>query len=304
MANTVPLKDLIAGTTTHPAIGALLEGLRERGWIPGKNVEMVWRSAEGDYSRQPRQARELAESCDIIVVYAAALGAAMSATKTVPIVMATSAVSGPLRDDEGNLRIASLARPGSNVTGLTGRVGREILGKRLELLKAAAPKVRRLAFLTHESSTIGPLTRKLVEGLSLEVASYAWKSELDKLEPSFAQMSRDRVDAVFVEEVPSAHLQPTQKAIHALAERHRMAVLHEVLAAVDSGGLMAYGPDINKLYRRAPHYIDLILRGAKPGDIPIEQPTDFELRVNLTAAKAIGLQLPQALLVQATRVIE
>lgn len=304
MANTVPLKDLVAGTSTHPAIVALLEGLRERGWIPGKNIEIVWRSAESDYSRQPQQARELAQICDIIVIYAAALEAAMSATKTVPIVMATSGASAPLKDEEGNVRIASLARPGGNVTGLTLRMGREILGKRLEILRVAAPQAKRLAFLTHESTTVGPVTRQLGEGLGLELAAYAWESIPEKLEPVFARMARDRIDVVMVQELPSVHLQPVQKAMHALAERHRMAVMHEVLAAADSGGLMAYGPDINKLYRRAPYFIDRILRGAKPGDIPIEQPTDFELRVNLKAAKAIGLTLPQSLLVQASQVIE
>lgn len=304
LANTVPTKDLVAGTSTHPAVVMLMEGLRERGWIPGKNVEMVWRSAEGDYARHPQQARELAESCDVIVVYAAALGAAMSATKTVPIVMATSGATAPLKDENGIVRIASFGRPGGNVTGLTLAVGPEIIGKRLEFLKAAVPHARRVAFLSHFAREIGPRTRKVAEAFSLEVVAYAWESAPEKLEPVFAQMARDRIDAVIVDEVPSTHLQPTQRAIHGLAERHRMPVIHEVLAAADSGGLMAYGHEITKLYRRAPYYIDRILRGARPGDIPIEQPTDFELRVNLKAAKAVGLTLPQSLLVQASRVIE
>lgn len=304
LANTVPVKELVAGTTTHPAIVLLMEGLRERGWIPGKTVEMVWRSAEGDYARHAQQARELAESCDVIVVYAAALDAAMSATRTVPIVMATSGASAPLKDENGVVRISSFGRPGGNVTGLTLVVGPEIVGKRLELLKAVVPHAKRVAFLTHSAYNLGPRTRKVAEAFSLEVPVYAWESAPEKLEPVFAQMARDRIDAVIVDEVPSTHLQPTQKAIHSLAERHRIPVMHEVLAAADSGGLMAYGHDITRLYRRAPYYIDRILRGARPGDIPIEQPTDFELRVNLKAAKAVGLTLPQSLLVQASRVIE
>ena len=138
----------------------------------------------------------------------------------------------------------------------------------------------------------------------MELAAYSWGSAPEKLEPVFAQMSRDQVDAVIVLESPAAHSPPTQKVIHGLAERHRIPVMHEALSAADSGGLMAYGIDITRLYRRAPYYIDRILRGTKPGDIPIEEPTEVELRVNLKAAKAVGLSIPQSLLVQASRVIE
>ena len=309
LANTVPAAELVAGTSTNPAIVALLDGLRARGWIPGKNVEMVWRSAESDYDRQPQQARELAATCDVLVVYGmTGLMAAMSATKTVPIVMAASFVNGPLKDDSGMVRIASLAQPGGNVTGLTLAGGAELSGKRLQLLKLAVPHARRVAILGHDlppaSRAVGTVLRKIAETLSIEFVTYSFHSSTAQLEPAFAQMARDGVDAVWILESAAGHLPHVQKVIHRLAERNKLPVMHDVLAAADSGGLMSYGPDIHRLFKRAPYFIDRILRGTKPGDIPIEQPVDFDLRVNLKAAKAIGVSLPQLLLVQANRIIE
>jgi putative ABC transport system substrate-binding protein len=308
LANTIPIAELEAGTSQHPAVGLLLEGLRERGWVPGKNVEMAWRSAEGEYARQPQQARELAASCDVIVVYGPGLDAAMVATSRVPIVMATSGVAGPVTDAAGIVRIESLAKPGGNVTGLSLSSANELNGKRLELLKTAAPHVRRVAILghnlNHAGGHIGPITRAAAQRLGIVVAAHAFGSTLEKLEPAFAEMVREGVDAVIVTDLPATNLLPVQREIHRLAQRHRIPVMHEVLSAADSGGLMAYGHDIEKLYRRAGYYIDRILRGTKPGDIPIEGPAEFELRLNLRAAKAIGMTLPQSLLVQARRVIE
>jgi putative ABC transport system substrate-binding protein len=310
LANTIPTADLVAGTSTHPAITQLLEGLRERGWMPGKNVELVWRSAEGDYTRHPQQARELAEACDLIVVYGPGIDAAMGATNTVPIVMATSGLTfPPLKDKKGDVRIASFARPGGNITGLTlVSGGGELNGKRLELLKAIAPQIKRVAILGHDlphaKAHVGPRTAKAAERLSLELATYSFNSAIEKLPAVFEEMSRDAVQAVIVTELPATNLLPVQKEIHRLAERHRIVAMHEVLSAVDSGGLMAYGHDIHLLYRRAGHFVDRILRGTKPGDIPIEQPTEFELRLNERAARAIGITLPQSLRVQARRVVD
>lgn len=149
-----------------------------------------------------------------------------------------------------------------------------------------------------------PSTRKAAEALSIELTYYAFESSPAQLEPVFEKMAREGLDAVWVVTLPATHLPPVQKEIHRLAERHRMPVIHEVLSAADTGGLMAYGHDIEKMYKRAPYFIDRILRGTKPGDIPIEQPADYEFRVNLKAARAIGITLPQSVLVQATRVIE
>jgi putative ABC transport system substrate-binding protein len=307
LANTIPLDQLVSGTATHPSYLALMEGLRERGWIPGKNVEIVWRSAEGNYARHPQQARELAAECDLIVVFGQGVGAAMSATTRVPIVMATSPVSGPAKWN-GVVRIESLARPGGNVTGMSITGGPSLNGKRLELMKLAAPRIRRVAILGHDlahaSQVLGPATRKAAEQLGLELTAYAFLSSPEQLEPVFAQMAHDRIEAVFVMELPATNLASIQTAIHGLAARHRIVAMHEVLLAADSGGLMSYAADIHRLTRRSAHHIDRILRGANPGDLPIEQPTEFELRVNLTAAHAIGLALPQSVLLQATRIID
>src|SRR5688572_10449770 len=307
LANSIPLVELTSGTTTHPAITSLVGGLRERGWVDGKNVQLVWRSAEGDLSRLPGLADELLrEPIDIFVGYGPGVGPAIRKTDTVPIVMATSGVTGKLAV-EGKVRIESFARPGGNITGLTLSIGPELNGKRLELLKHAAPRMTRVAFLSHEGESrdrFGPFTRSAAQKLGISLHAFGFGEDATGLEPAFAEMARQRMDAVVIAELPITNLASTQAPIHRLAERYRMPVLHDVLGAADSGGLMAYGHDINKLYKRASYFIDRILRGAKPGDIPIEQPGDFELRVNLKAARAIGLALPQSLLVQAARVIE
>ena len=307
LANTIPTADLIAGTSKHPAPRMLVDGLRELGWVHGKNVDLVWRSAENDYKRLPALARELAAKSDVLVGFGPGVTALIEATSDVPIVMATSGTPGR-EVVNGVVRIESLARPGGNVTGLTLVPGNEINAKRLALMKEAAPAISRVAILGHSlphaSGVVGPRTRAAEAALGITLSAYSFESEVSRLETAFAEMARDRIDAVFVLELPATNLAPVQLAIHRLAERYRMVVMHEVLAAVDNGGLMSYSPDINKLYRRAPHYIDRILRGTKPGDIPIEQPVDFELRLNLAAARAIGLQLPQSLVVQAARIVQ
>lgn len=307
LANTIPLGELTSGTTTHPAPRAVIDGLRALGWVDGQNVRFIWRSAEGDFSRLPALADELLrEPVDVFVAYGPGVGPVIRKTETVPIVMATSGVTGKLTVD-GKVRIDSFARPGGNITGLTLSIGAELNGKRLEFLKQAAPRAVRVAFLSHEDEgrdRFGPFTKAAAQRLGLTLHAFGFGKGASGLEGAFAEMARQRMDAVVVAELPITNLAATQAIIHRLAELHRLPVVHEVLNAADSGGLMAYGHDINKLYKRAPYFIDRILRGSKPGDIPIEQPGDFELRVNLRAAKAIGLALPQTLLVQAERVIE
>lgn len=302
LANTVPIAELVTGTSPHPAISSLVAGLRERGWVDGKNMQLVWRSAEGDLRKLPALAEQMVrQPVDVLVAYGPGGDAAMMATDRIPIVLATSGVSGRLVVD-GKLRIASLARPGGNVTGLT-LVSASMGGKYLELLKQAAPRVRRVAFLTDEPIVLGPAIRAAAGSLGLTLESFAFES-LDRLETTYEAVARTGIDGVIVGDLPAFHLLPTQRRLHSLAERHQFAVLHLIISAANSGGLMAYGPDINRLYQRAPYFIDRILRGAKPGEIPIEQPMDHELRVNIRAAKALRLTLPSPLILQATQAIE
>lgn len=308
LANAIPTEQALSGTTEHPAYRALMEGLRERGWTPGKNVEIVFRSAEGDFAKLPGQARDLAADCDVILAWAGpALAAVMAATSRVPIVAPNFSVTGRL-EVGGVVRVDSLAKPGGNLVGFSyGEFGNLFL-KRLELMKLAAPRIRRVGILGHESTLdsriVGPRVRKELERLGLELFAYSYRSSPDRIEAAFEAMARDRIDAVYVEETPAMHQPAAQALIHRLAERRRMATMHEVLGAVDSGGLLSYGPDILKATRRATYFVDRILRGAKPAELPIEQATEYELRVNLGAARALGLTLPQLLLLQATRIVE
>ena len=306
LANTVPSRELLDGTSTHPAVRALVDGLRALGWVDGKNIRFVWRSAENDLRKLPALVDELLqERVDVLVGYGPGAYEAVSKTDTVPIVMATSGVAGPLRVD-GRLRIESLAKPGGNVTGLSMAYGDQLNGKRLEILKQAAPRIQRVGFLAHgfSDNPFSAPTRAAAERLGITLHAFGFGPDASGLEGAFAEMAKQRIDAVVVAELPITNLAATQKIIHGLAERQRMPVLHQVLNGADTGGLLAYGHDINRLYRRAPYYVDRILRGTRPGDLPIEQPSDFELRVNLKAARAIGLELPRSLLVQANSVIE
>ena len=307
LANTIPLGELTAGTTTHPAPRAVIDGMRALGWVDGKNMRFVWRSAEGNLERLPRLVDELlAEPVHVLVVYGPGAEPAIRKTLSVPIVMATSGVTGRMTVD-GKVRIDSFARPGGNVTGLTLSVGSGLTGKRLELLKQLSPRIARVAVLAHEGGSslrVGPSTQAAAERLGITLHGFGFGKDAAGLEGAFAEMARTGMDAVVVAELPITNLPATQAMIHRLAERQRFPVMHEVLGAADSGGLMAYGHNIDKLYRRAPYFIDRVLRGTPPGEIPIEQPKEFELRLNLAAARAIGITIPSSLLLQATRVIE
>ena len=304
LANTIPPAELSAGRTSHPAIRSLVTGLTELGWHEGRNIQYVWRSAEGDFRKLPKFADELAaESVDVIVAYGPGVSAAMHATHRIPIVMGASGVIGREVLD-GKVRVESLARPGGNVTGLSLSGGADLNGKRLEILKSVAPSIRRVGVLYHEATGFGPKTRAAARAMGITLQAFGFRSDVALLEPAFAAMVAAGMDAAIVVELPATNLPAVQAAIHRLAERHRLPVMHEVLSAVDSGGLMAYGADINKLYRRVPYFVDRILRGVKPADMPIEQPADFELRINLRAARVLGLEIPAPVLIQASKVVE
>ena len=299
LANTIPMKELVSGAGEHPSPRAIRDGLRALGWVEGKNLALIWRSAEGDLARLPALADELLkENVDVVVAWGAGVEAVARKTNRIPIVMGASAVVGR---EPG---IDSLARPGHNITGMTLVVGPELNGKRLALLKQIAPGVRKIAFVSQTKGVgFSESTKKAASDLKIELHSAFFDSAGD-LPGVFASMARVGVEAAIIAEEPITNLAATQRVIHRAAEVHRMPVLHMPLTAVETGGLVAYGQDIRRLYDRTAYFIDRILRGTKPGDIPIEQPARFELWVNRRAAKAIGITLPQALLVQADRVID
>jgi putative ABC transport system substrate-binding protein len=304
IANTIPLRDLREKIPSHPGPKIIEDGLRALGWVEGKNLEIIWRSAESDYSRLPAIAREVvAMRPDVIVGFGPSALAAAVATPSIPVV-AGSASSAIVEFGLAK----SLARPGRNVTGMILDTGSTMNGKRLSLMKQAAPGLERVAFVGSrddfdEGPAFTPETREAAASLGL-VLSVVPCPNVSHIPGAFGEAARQRVQGVVLPDVPDLHWPQHQQPIHALATKHRMVALHTILSAAQTGGLMAFGPDIEENYRRAPYFIDRILRGAKPADIPIEQPSKFEFYVNLSAARAIGLTMPPALLAQATRIIQ
>jgi putative ABC transport system substrate-binding protein len=282
---------------------AIRLALRELGYIEGQNIAVEYRYAEEKRDRFPELVAELVRlKVDIIVVAGGAglIQAAKNATKAIPIVM-MGLGSDPV---EAGL-VESLARPGGNVTGLT-RLSGELGGKRLELLKEAVTKVARVAVL-HD-----PATRSNVVELKevLPVAARAlgltiqpWEVRgTDDFDKAFAAMGKQRPDGLYVLQGPL--MNANQKRIVGLALKSRLPSVYNNRGAVDAGGLMYYGADIADSYRRAAYYVDRILKGAKPADLPVEQPTKFELVINLKTAKQIDLTIPQSLLFRADKVIK
>jgi len=288
-------------STIPTRIEAFRQGLRELGYVEGKNIFIEWRSAEGNADRLPSLAAELVRlKVDVIVTNGPySTRAAKAATVTIPIVMA--AVGDPVGDGI----VASLARPGGNITGLSSVVP-ELSGKRLELLKEIVPKLSRVAVFGSSNSpnTAGSLRE-------VELAAGALKVKLQYLdvlspkdiETAFRAASKGRAEAALylvAGGVASGH----QTQIADLAIKSRLPVIYANQRAVEAGGLMSYGVTNLDLDRRAATYVDKILKGAKPADLPVEQPTKFELVINLKAAKQIGLTIPPNVLVRADRVIK
>jgi putative ABC transport system substrate-binding protein len=301
VANSIPLEQWTARTLddgTPHAGQAIREGLERLGWTDGRNVRLVWRSAEGRYERLPAIFEELASApVDVIVAIGPGAGAAAKATRTVPVVMAVSApVLGPF--------LGSLSRPDRNFTGLSFEAG-ELEGKRLEILRRAVPGATRIALLEEEAacSSASRHLRDAAANLNLTLAPGRFTS-LDDLERAFAEVVSIRAHAVLVCDGVLVWRYGYQRAINDLALRHRLPIMHTAEGGADNGGLMAYGIDMMVQYRRLPFYIDRILKGAKPSELPIEQPNSLRLVINLKAARALGLTLPASLLVQADRVVE
>jgi len=278
------------------------QGLRELGYIEGQNIVIEHRAPEWKYERLPGLAAELVRlQVDIIVAASpAATKAAKQATSRIPIVFTVS--GDPVADGF----VASLARPGGNLTGLA-TIGPELVGKQLEMLKAVAPNVSRVAVLqnpvTHRDTHRGMLRQAegAARGLGVQILILDARTP-SEIETAFATMSTQRVDGILV--LRDAMFREQRAQVTTLAAKKRLPAVYGLREEAEAGGLMAYGASVPELYRRAATYVDKILKGAKPGDLPVEQPTKFELVINLKTARALGLTIPPSLLQRADQVIE
>jgi len=291
------------GANPHLA-EAFLQGLRDLGYVEGRNVVIEYRSAEGKAERFPALAAELvALKVDVIVTGGGTPTAlaAKQATRTIPIVFASA--PDPVADG----LITSLARPGGNITG-SSNLSPELVGKCLEQLKQAVPAVSRVAVLWQPSAT-GERTEKDLRkgaevaaralGVRLQFVEVRGPAEFDR---AFSEMTRARTGALTV--LGSAIFFGERRRLVDLAAKHRLPAVYTSKDFVDAGGLMSFGPNLADSFRRAATYVDKILKGAKPADLPVEQPTKFELVISLKTAKALGLTIPQSLLLRADQVIE
>jgi putative tryptophan/tyrosine transport system substrate-binding protein len=278
---------------------ALLAGLRDLGYVDGRNMVIEFRWAEGNYDRLPALAGELVRlKVDVLVALGTkAAFAAKAATTTIPIVVPAAA------DAVASGLVASLARHGENVTG-SAFFGPELMAKRLELLSEAVPRLTQVGVLLDPSN-------RSVESVSraMEVAAKSLKLGLQRFEvrvpnefdSAFAAMAKGRVNAVVVQ--PDTMFTVNAKTIAALAATNRLPLAGDIELA-EAGGLIAYGPNFRELFRRSAYFVDKILKGANPADMPIEQPTKYELAINLKTAKALGITIPQTVLLRTDRIID
>jgi putative ABC transport system substrate-binding protein len=283
---------------TQTNFDALRQGLREHGWVEGKTIAFEYRWADGRYERLPDIAAELVRlKVDIVVTSTTpAIQAVQQATKTIPIVTMSA-------DPVGTGLVASLARPGGNITGLS-IVGPQLTAKQLELVKEALPSVKRVAFVWDPANPA--LALRFQE---LELAARTVGLEIESLEVRTPIELRNALEAASSKHAGALIVPPPIALAHRervtdLATKNRLPTMYENREPVEAGGLMSYGANIPDLWRRAATYVDKILKGAKPGDLPIEQPTKFELVVNLKTAKALGLTIPSSLLLRADQVIQ
>jgi putative tryptophan/tyrosine transport system substrate-binding protein len=279
---------------------AFRQGLEQHGWVEGRNVIIEYRSAEGRTERFPELAAELVR-LNVSVILAAGepmIIAARQATATIPIVMA--AVGDPV----GRGFVASLARPGGNITGVSN-MAVEMTGKWVELLKEAVPKAIKVAALRNPTNPTHEVfwrqTQEAARALGVQ-AQPAEAKTVEEIDLAFAAMVKERPGALIV--FPDPLFNGSRVKVAALAERYRLPSLTMFRESVDAGGLMSYGPSILDNYRRAAGFVDRILKGAKPADMPVEQARQFELVINLKTAKALGLTIPPSLLGRADQVIE
>lgn len=281
-------------------LDALRKGLEELGYVEGRNLLIEYRNADGRVERHAAGAAELVQlRVDLIVTRGTpATLAARDATRTIPIVMA--AVGDPVASGI----VASLARPGGNVTGLSS-VTTDLDAKRLGVLREAVPSLARAGALINMGSSSNALEWKVIEtaarslGIQLLLLDVRAREDLG---PAFEAAIRQRADGLVVWQ--EALFQANRILIAELAAKHRLPAIYRSMEFIEAGGLMAYGPNYPDLYRRTASYVDRILKGSKPGNLPIEQPTKFELIINLKAAASLGLKIPQSLLLRADRLVE
>jgi putative tryptophan/tyrosine transport system substrate-binding protein len=299
-AKKVPLVGILTPDPVSARINlfeAFKKGLREVGYVEGQNIGIEVRSAEGKRDRLPTVASELVRlKVDVILTSTTpAIQAAKQATTTIPIVAIST-------DPVGSGLVASLARPGGNITGLS-LLGPEINGKQLELLKETLPKVKRVAFVGNPASVAFALRFKEVEiagqELGLQTQSVEVRSP-NELERALESATREQAGALIV---PSSISNAYRRQIVDFAAKNQLPAIYDESESVEAGGLMSYGANLPDLFRRAATYVDKILKGRKPSDLPVEQPTKFELIINLKAAKQIGLTIPPNVLARADKVI-
>ena len=300
-SRTVRIGILSTGVAiTTPTNAAFLRRMEELGYVEGRNVIYEWRLAEGRYERFPEFARDLvARKVDVIVAGGTpAIPAAMAATRTIPIVMATST------DPVANGFVASLARPGGNITGLSN-ISADLGGKHLELLANLLPKLSRVAVLMDPRIVSHPLVLKNVEATAAKLSVRTMSAQAttpEEFERAFDAMKRERADAAIVG--LSGLFIVHGKQIAALAIRQGLPMIFPSSQSVEAGGLISYGQDLADSYRRTAEYVDRILKGSKPGDLPVEQAAKIEMVINLVTARSLGLKIPQSVLFRADRVID
>src|SRR4051794_12087086 len=300
--NTRRIGFLASGSSAFaaPIVGAFRAGLRDLGWAEGQNVMIEFRFAEGRFDRLPDLAAELVRlKMDLIVaVPTPAALAAKNATGTIPIVMIS------VTDPQGIGLVASLARPGGNVTGGSFSVGIDIIGKQLQLLKEVFPRASSVAILLNPANPghAQILNKMKADAKSLGLSLHLLEARApDEFDDAFAAITKDHVDTLLV--VADAMFQANRTRLAELAAKNRLPTMYTFREYADAGGLISYGPNLVSQYRQAAVYVDKILKGAKPGDLPVEQPTKFELVINLKTAKALGITIPQSLLQRADELI-
>jgi ABC-type uncharacterized transport system substrate-binding protein len=300
-AGKVPRIGFLVFVSSEGRYRGFQEGLRDLGYVEGQNIAIEFRSADGSLERLNDLADELVRLRVDVLVARSTIGAiaAKRATSTIPVVMANVA------DPVGSGLVSSLAKPGKNITGLS-TMGADISGKRLELIKEVVPKLRRMGVLWYPDSPGGKAAFKelkvAAQTLGVDIRSLGVRPPVPEIDQAFGTAVNWRADALIA--LDDALIFANRTRIIALAARHRLPSVYGYREFPDAGGLMAYGPSRHDMYRQAAVYVDKILKGAKPGDLPVERPTKFELVINLKTAKALGLTVPPSLLGRADQVIQ